>query len=120
MARGDRVTEGFNKGRWRSAAWRAFVRSLDCGCHDPRCPNCNHLGPPDAVIAAHLRSQAGMGTKPDDFLCYPLSDTIHTTFHNVGHPDVAWQLERVTRTLRAGLRRGVIRIDTETETDIPW
>jgi hypothetical protein len=109
-------------GRWRCTEWLEFVRTLPCECSDPRCPNCSPSGiTPTHVVAAHLRSMAGIGAKPHDFLVYPLSDTIHRTFHVHGHPSVGWQLERVTRALKRGLQAGVIRIDHERDDgDIPY
>lgn len=103
--------------RWESPEWRAFVRSLPCSCRDPRCGHCNDLGlgfssVANPVVAAHLRSHAGIGQKPCDFLCYPLSDQIHKVFHAHGHPSVEWQLERVAQTLRAGFERNVLKVDT--------
>ena len=92
----------------RSKAWRAFVRSLPCGCRDPRCPNCSWAGYSD-VEAAHLRSQTGGAQKPSDILCYPLSGDIHRIFHGkAGHPSVAWQLARVVRVLDYALDQGVL------------
>lgn len=97
--------------RWESPEWRAFVRSLPCSCQDPRCGNCNGRGPETRVVAAHLRSYAGAGQKPCDFLCLPLSDQIHKLYHSVGHPSVEWQLERVASALRAGFERNVLKVD---------
>jgi hypothetical protein len=102
--------------RWQSPEWRAFVRSLPCSCRDPRCDNCSGVvsgvGREFRVVAAHLRSHAGIGQKPDDTMCYPLSDQIHKLYHRVGHPSVEWQLERVAATLRAGFERNVLKVDT--------
>lgn len=101
--------------RWESPEWRAFVRSLPCSCRDPRCAYCNGVNSLEPwtgtrVVAAHLRSHAGMGQKPDDLLCFPLSDQIHQVFHSKGHPSVEWQLERVAQTLRLGFERNVLRV----------
>lgn len=120
MKRKPRIKEGMDKGRWRSSAWREFVRSLPCSCADPRCGNCNGSGNYSPVIAAHLRNMSGMGGKPDDFLTYPLSDHIHKAFHSEGQPGVGWQLEQVTRALRAGLEKGVLRLDADATTAIDW
>ena len=103
--------------RWESPEWRAFVRSLPCSCRDPRCGNCNGKGPGTRVVAAHLRNYAGIGQKPCDFLCYPLSDQIHKLYHDHGHPSVEWQLERVAAALRTGFERGVLQVDTSTVVD---
>lgn len=109
MAKTPRVIEGFDRyGRWRSDAWRAFVRSLECSCREPGCPNCTLIGPRAQVVAAHLRSMAGIGAKPDDFLVYPLSDSTHKDWHAHGQPTVARQLELVAVALRAGFRQGVL------------
>ena len=102
-------------GHWRSHVWRRFVRSLRCCCGDSRCPTCGPLRVPDRVVAAHLRNRAGMSVNPDDFLCYPLTDTIHRIYHNKGQPSVARQLEFVTETLRLGFQRGVLLIDEDPE-----
>jgi hypothetical protein len=92
-----RILEGFDRfGRWRSAQWRRFIRTLPCSCRDPRCPNCDPAKGSTAVVAAHL--------------CYPLSDHIHRVWHDTGQPSVELQLELVTIALRAGLSAGVLQI----------
>lgn len=108
-------------GRWRSDEWKAFVRRLQCRCEDPRCPSCGMRegSGPGGVIAAHLRSNAGMGIKPDDFLVYPLTNSIHTTFHNKEQPGVELQLQWVTHALRAGFQAGVLQVNEPTY-DIDW
>lgn len=105
--------------RWKNKDWLAFVRSLPCRCKDPRCPNCNGSGLIDKVVAAHLRSNTGIGRKPHDFLTYPLSDFIHRTFHYHGHPSVAWQLERVAEVWHVAFERGVLLFRPDF-TDMEW
>jgi len=101
---------------WKSSEWREFVRSLPCRCDDPRCPNCSPYtakGGPVRVEAAHLRSQTGVGQKPPDFMCYPLSSAIHAIYHREGHPGVAWQLARVQEVLSAAFERGALQFDPD-------
>lgn len=104
-------------GRWRSSEWLEFVRSLRCACRDPRCPACSRLLDLDGsrhIVAAHLRTcSTGTGAKPDDFLAYPLTDTVHKLYHSGGQPGAEWQLERVAEALRAGFRRGVLVVRPE-------
>jgi hypothetical protein len=54
-----------------------------------------------------------MGTKPDDFLAYPLSAVVHARFHAEGQPSPAWQVERVVETLRAAFRAGILDLGPE-------
>lgn len=102
-------------GRWRSIDYLRWVRSLSCCCRDSRCPNCgiNPSGKTDHVVAAHIRygTDVGLGIKPDDFLVIPLTNTIHTIFHQSGHPALKWQMERLAGVLCMAFRRGVLKLD---------
>lgn len=102
----------FKSGRWRSKAWLEWVRTLPCQCEDPRCPLCTRTCN-DRIVAAHLRygPQVGMGIKPDDFLVYPLSNTIHEVFHREGQQSFGWQMERVIWVWREAIRQGILVVE---------
>ena len=100
--------------RWRNKKRLAFVRSLRCRCRDPRCPPCSGTGS-DRIVAAHLRSMSGAGIKPHDFVTYPLSQTIHTLFHNHGQNAVSWQLARVEEVWAEAFDRGVLLFDSSVD-----
>ncbi len=99
------------RGRWRSAAWREWVRGLHCLCGLAECPNCAHGGQRlvERAEAAHWRHGAavGMGAKPDDFFCYPLTATAHRRHHQLGQPAHEVQWGWVRGVWRRALRTGV-------------
>ena len=103
------------QGRFRSPDYLAWIRSLRCSCGGVLCGSCNSKNstlPRGRIIAAHVRYGAavGMGVKPDDFCVIPLDALVHQRFHDHGHPDLKWQVERLIQTWRMGFECHVLEL----------
>lgn len=86
-------------GRWRSAVWLQWIRE--------QTPPLDAFGA-GPVVAAHFRYPGcGAGTKPDDCLTYPLRDSTHKRYHEIGQPPLdeqwRWTWHLWIRATRIGL-----------------
>lgn len=63
---------------WRSEAYRAFIRGMDCCARDGVFTSC------DGPIEAHHHGPHAMSQKGDDTTCIPLCMLCHRYFHDHG------------------------------------
>jgi hypothetical protein len=52
----------------------------------------------------------GLAVKPDDLFTIPLDGLVHQGFHDHGHPDLGWQMERLARTWRQAFEAHVFEL----------
>ena len=92
--------------RFKCKKYTEWVKSL---------PSCVSLCPSDDPHHVSGVIPGGMGTKPHDLFCIPLTRVEHTSFHNIGK--TLWeenyetnQAEEALKTINKALKDGLIDI----------
>lgn len=91
---------------WRSAKYRAWIRTLPCSA----------TGKIHDIQAHHITGtkQRGISTKVDDFYCIPLSAETHQFLHNnteAFESRYGSQKELWEKTITTAIKKGVFKIE---------